>query len=133
MEDGFGEKMVNTRVLMHTYFMYLSLCQRFSLVRPQCTCNVSLPLHHDLYRIVGKRRFKLRRFSTVSCDMIVTRPDSVVQKVDNAIHWINLYPVHDTIGFPIHRIGIYPLNTAVQRLKKCGQVKLILLAQRSLA
>ena len=30
----------------------------------------------------------------------------VVQKVDNAIHWINLYPVDSTIGFP----NIYPLD-----------------------
>ena len=24
----------------------------------------------------------------------------VVQKVDNAIHWINLYPMDSAIGFP---------------------------------
>ena len=30
----------------------------------------------------------------------------VVQKVDNAIHWINVYPVNSTIGFP----NIYPLG-----------------------
>ena len=24
----------------------------------------------------------------------------VVQKVDNALRWINLYPVHTAIGFP---------------------------------
>ena len=35
------KKMVNRRLLMHTYYMYLSLSQRYSLVRPQCTCNVS--------------------------------------------------------------------------------------------
>ena len=26
--------------------------------------------------------------------------DPVVQKVDNAIHWINLYPVDNAIDFP---------------------------------
>ena len=30
----------------------------------------------------------------------------VVQKVDSAIHWINLYPVHNAIGFP----NTYPLD-----------------------
>ena len=25
----------------------------------------------------------------------------VVQKVDNSIHWINLYPLDNAIGFPI--------------------------------
>ena len=40
------KKIVNSHVLMHTYYMYLSLCQRYSLLRPQCICNVhvSLPL-----------------------------------------------------------------------------------------
>ena len=27
-------------------------------------------------------------------------PAPVVQKVDNAIHWINFYPLDSTIGFP---------------------------------
>ena len=36
----------------------------------------------------------------------------VVQKVDNPIHWINLYPVDRAIGFP----NIYPLDSAIQRL-----------------
>ena len=30
----------------------------------------------------------------------------VVQKVDSAIHWINLYPLNNAIGFPIS----YPLD-----------------------
>ena len=29
----------------------------------------------------------------------------VLQKVDNTVHWINLYPVDNTIGFP----NTYPL------------------------
>ena len=31
----------------------------------------------------------------------------VVWKVDNAIHWINLYPVDSAIGFP----NTYPLDS----------------------
>ena len=31
----------------------------------------------------------------------------VVRKMDNAIQWINLYPVDSAIGFP----NIYPLNS----------------------
>jgi len=31
----------------------------------------------------------------------------VVQKVDCAIHWINLYPLDSSIGFP----NIYPLDS----------------------
>ena len=31
----------------------------------------------------------------------------VVQKVDNTIHWINLYPVDSVIGFP----NTYPLDS----------------------
>ena len=31
----------------------------------------------------------------------------VVRKMDNAIRWINLYPVDRAIGFP----NIYPLNS----------------------
>ena len=30
----------------------------------------------------------------------------VVEKVDNPIHWINLYPVDSTIGFP----NSYPVD-----------------------
>ena len=37
----------------------------------------------------------------MSCDVIVTRPDSVVTKVDNSIQWINLYPLDNAVGFPI--------------------------------
>ena len=33
------------------------------------------------------------------------RQAPVVQKVDKAIHWINLYPLDSTIGFP----NTYPL------------------------
>ena len=31
----------------------------------------------------------------------------VVQKVDSAIHWINLYPLDSAIGFP----NTYPLDS----------------------
>ena len=32
---------------------------------------------------------------------------SIVPKVDNAIHWINLYPLDNAIGF----LNIYPLDS----------------------
>ena len=35
--------------------------------------------------------------------------DPVVQKVDNAIHWINLYPVDNAIDFPNTCTYWYPL------------------------
>ena len=44
---------------------------------------------------------------------------SVVQKVDHANHWINLYPVVKVIDFPnilIRWIVIYPVDSAIQRL-----------------
>ena len=34
-------------------------------------------------------------------------PDPVVEKVDSAIRWINLYPVDSAIGFP----NTYPLDS----------------------
>ena len=37
----------------------------------------------------------------------------VVQKADNAIHWINLYPMENDIGFP----NAYPLDSTIQHLK----------------
>ena len=40
----------------------------------------------------------------------------VVQKVDSAIPWINLYPVDSAIGFP----NTYPLDSAIQHLNKSG-------------
>ena len=47
----------------------------------------------------------------------------VVQKVDSAIRWINLYPVDSAIGFP----STYPLDSdlssgysAIQRLNNRG-------------
>ena len=49
----------------------------------------------------------------------------VVQKVDSAIRWINLYPVESAIGFP----SIYPLDSdlssgsAIQRLNNRAQVR----------
>ena len=36
---------------------------------------------------------------------LLTVQGPVVRKVDNAIHWINLYPVDNTIDFP----NTYPL------------------------
>ena len=34
-------------------------------------------------------------------------PIIIVQKLDSAIHWINLYPVDNAIGFP----NTYPLDS----------------------
>ena len=46
---------------------------------------------------------------------------SVVQKVDSAIHWINLYPVDNVIGFP----NTYPLDSAFHLLSNRGQVPVV--------
>ena len=42
----------------------------------------------------------------------------VVRKVDNTIHWINLYPVDSAIDFLIliHWIAIYPVDNTIQQL-----------------
>ena len=47
---------------------------------------------------------------------------SVVQKVDIAIRWINLYPVSNEIGFPnIYPLDSdYPVDSGVQRLNNRG-------------
>ena len=43
--------------------------------------------------------------------------------VDSAvIHRINLYPLDSAIGSPIHWIGIYPVDSAIQLLKNWGLV-----------
>jgi len=41
-----------------------------------------------------------------------------VQKVDNTVHWINLYPLDSGIGFLIliHWIVIYPMDSAIHLL-----------------
>ena len=48
---------------------------------------------------------------------------SVVQKVNNAIHWINRYPVDNAIGFPstIRWIVIYPVDSGIQALNNRGR------------
>ena len=54
---------------------------------------------------------------------IVQEP--VEQKVDNAIHWINLYAADSAIGFlntyPLD-IVIYPVDSAIQRLNNWGLI-----------
>ena len=42
--------------------------------------------------------------------------------VDNAIHWINLHPVDNAIGFPntYLMIVIYPLECTIERLNNRG-------------
>ena len=48
----------------------------------------------------------------------------VVQKVDNAVQWITLYPVDSAIGFPntIHWIVIYLVDCTIQCLKNWGHI-----------
>ena len=44
----------------------------------------------------------------------------VVEKVDNAIRWINLYPVDSAIGFP----NTYPLDSDLERFSiECRKTK----------
>ena len=42
-----------------------------------------------------------------------------VEKVDNAIHRINLYPMDNEIGFP--KLNTYPVDSAIQRLNNRNQ------------
>ena len=42
----------------------------------------------------------------------------VVQTLDSAIQWINIYSVDSAIDFP----NTYPLDSAIQRLNNRGQV-----------
>ena len=46
----------------------------------------------------------------------------VVQKVDSAIHWINLYPVDSSIGFP----NIYPLDSDLSSGQRYPPLTIIL-------
>ena len=58
--------------------------------------------------------------------LIETRNQApVVQMTDNAIHWINLYPLDSAIGFPNHALDSdlsgfdrlpWPVNRAIQLL-----------------
>ena len=58
--------------------------------------------------------------------LIETRNQApVVQMTDNAIHWINLYPLDSAIGFPNHPLDSdlsgfdrfpWPVNSAIQLL-----------------
>ena len=43
-----------------------------------------------------------------------------VQKVDNSIYWLNLYPLKSTIGFP-NTYNTYLVDSAIQRLNNQGQ------------
>ena len=48
---------------------------------------------------------------------------AVVQKIDNAIHWINHLPLDSTIGFPNpYWIVIYPVDSTIQLLNNWGQM-----------
>ena len=55
-----------------------------------------------------KRNIAQRFVSSISLVNIHSQIQSpVVQKVDNAIHWINLYPLDRATGFP----NTYPLDS----------------------
>ena len=49
---------------------------------------------------------------------------TVVQKLDSGIRWINLYLMDNAIGFQIliHRVVIYPVDSAIQLLNNRGLV-----------
>jgi len=59
-----------------------------------------------------------------STEIFIQAP--VAQKLDSAIHRINLYPVDNAIGFPapilIHWIVIYPVDSAIQLLNNWSQM-----------
>ena len=48
----------------------------------------------------------------------ITFQGPVVQKVANAIQWINPYPLDNSIGFA----GVYPVDSAIHLLNNPGQV-----------
>ena len=41
------------------------------------------------------------------------------RSLDNAIHWINLYPIDNAIDFP----NIYPMDSAIHRLNNQAHIK----------
>jgi len=49
----------------------------------------------------------MRKFFVLTVAMVSAVQAPVVQKMDSAIHWINLYPVDNAIGFP----NTYPLDS----------------------
>ena len=51
-----------------------------------------------------------------SCLLPIQAP--VVQTLDSAIQWINIYSVDSAIDFP----NTYPMDSAIQRLNNRGQV-----------
>jgi len=65
----------------------------------QATARSDLKFTKQL-RILCQRKSKV--FTDVSMALA-----PVVQKLDSAIHWINLYPVDNAIGFP----STYPLDS----------------------
>ena len=51
----------------------------------------------------------------------------VVQRVDSAIHWINVYPLDNAIDFPnSYLLDIdYPLDSAIQPIEQPGPALLL--------
>ena len=54
---------------------------------------------------------------------------SVVQRVDNAIHWINHYPVDSVVCFvdaySLDNDLYYPVDSVIHTLNNLGQIKQI--------
>ena len=60
----------------------------------------------------------------------------VVQNVDKAVRWLNLYVVENAISFPItliHWIVIYPVDSAIHRLNNQSMVSERLFLSRRFA
>ena len=63
---------------------------------------------HQHLKFVHKRNGLKCTMSHILQGLILTRPQFIVQNMDNAIHRINLYPVDNVISFP----NTYPMDGA---------------------
>ena len=56
-------------------------------------------------------------------NLIANNQDPVVQRMDNAIHWINHCPTDSVVCFltRIHWIVIYPVDSVILPLNNWGQ------------
>ena len=61
-------------------------------------CNKGIIALCNVIKILGTGKFSLVEFGNLA---------PVVEKVDNAVQWINLYPTDIAIGFP----NTYPLHS----------------------
>ena len=94
----------------------------FLSLKPELCCPKFLVKTTEIVSYVTRNFRMLNNILTsqylhIYCTCFVLAP--VVQKVDNAIHQINLYPVDSAIHFPntcIHWIMIYPVDSAIHLL-----------------